>query len=340
MIKPIMDYQLVNKYLYGEASETEVAEVFQWIEASPENRKEFIDYSKLWALTAQGNEDVAQTWIVSLAPWIKRQKLLHSYLQIAKYAAILLMVFGTGIIVQHLGWGLAEEKLVYQKNTSITAPLGQMTNLVLPDGTKVMLNSGSTISYHGNFSLGERFVSLSGEAYFDVVKDRKHPFVVLTSLLNFEVHGTAFNIEAYPTENSTNTTLVEGSLSAISKTDKELIRLAPGENLHFDGKTSKITVSNVNTGLYTSWKEGLMTFRNEKLKDIAKKIERWYNVEVVINNPKIGEESYFGTIMKNKPIDQILVVLKLTSSLKYRIIPRSDKPTLIYWEYEKNLIKR
>ena len=335
-----MDYELVNKYLCGVTSEAEVAEIFAWIDASSENRKEFIDYSKVWALTARSNTDVALAWDVSLARRFNRQRFLNPYLQIIKYAAILLLVFGTGIAVQYFGWDLAKDKLVYQNNTSISAPLGQMTNIVLPDGTKVMLNSGSTITYHGNFSLGERRVSLSGEAYFDVAKDQKHPFVVLTSLLNFEVHGTAFNIEAYQNENSINTTLVEGSLSATSKTDEELMRLTPGENLHFDGKTSKITVSNVDTGLYTSWKAGLVTFRNEKLKDIAKKIERWYNVEVVINNPKIGEEAYFGTIMKNKPIDQILEVLKLTSSLKYQIIPRSDKPTLIYWEYEKNLIKQ
>jgi hypothetical protein len=76
---------------------------------------------------------------------------------------------------------------------------------------------------------------------------------------------------------------------------------------------------------------GLITFRNEKLKDIARKIERWYNVKIVINNGRVGEQAYFGTIMKNKPVDQILEVLKLTSSLKYKIMTRPDKPTLIYW---------
>ena len=76
----------------------------------------------------------------------------------------------------------------------------------------------------------------------------------------------------------------------------------------------------------------MVTFRNEKLKDIARKIERWYNVQIVISNPKLGDELYMGTIMKNKPIDQLLEVFKLTSSLNYRIVPRADKSTLIYWE--------
>lgn len=327
-----MDYQLVNKYLRNETSEAEVAEIFQWIDAAPENRKEFIDYKKIHALTAQGTENEDHAWKLLFEPRLRKQKLFNTYWQVAKYAAMFLLVFGTGIGVQYVGWGVGKGKLVYQKNTSIVSPLGQMTNIELPDGTKVMLNSGTSITYNGNFSKGERLVTLSGEAYFDVTKDQQHPFVVQTSSLNFRVHGTSFNIEAYPEEKIVNTTLVEGSLGVIDKSDKELLLLVPGENAHFDVNTSEMTRSKVNTEIYTSWKDGLITFRNEKLKDIARKIERWYNVEVIIKNPKLGEEAYMGTIMKNKPIDQILEVLQLTSSLKFKIITRPDKPTLIYWE--------
>ena len=327
-----MDYELVNKYLRNETSEAEVAEIFQWIDAAPENRKEFIDYKKIHALTALGSENENHTWKLLFELRLRKQKLFSTYLQVAKYAAIFFLIFGTGVGVQYIGWGVGKGEMVYQKNTSIVSPLGQMTNIELPDGTRVMLNSGTSISYGGDFSRGERLVTLSGEAYFDVTKDQLHPFVVQTSSLNFMVHGTSFNIEAYPEEKMVNTTLVEGSLGVMNKADKELLLLVPGENAHFDVNTAELTRSNVNTELYTSWKDGLITFRNEKLKDIARKIERWYNVEVIIKNPKLGEEAYLGTIMKNKPIDQILEVFQLTSSLKFKIIPRPDKPTLIYWE--------
>jgi ferric-dicitrate binding protein FerR (iron transport regulator) len=173
---------------------------------------------------------------------------------------------------------------------------------------------------------------LKGEAFFDVAKDQDHPFRIETSLLNFEVFGTSFNIEAYPDDPTINTTLVEGSLAISDKTHKELHRLKPGENASYEGWQTKLVVTNVSTGIYTSWKDGLITFRNEKLKEIAKKIERWYNVKIIINNPKIGEQAYFGTILKNKPIDQILEVLKLSSSMKYKIEYKPDKPTIIYWE--------
>ena len=327
-----MDDQLVNKYLSREASEEEVAELFQWIEAAPENRKEFIRYKKIKALTSSDNGGESLAWEQTFAPRFRMQKLRKFYFQVAKYAALFLLVFGAGMSVQYFGSVIDKEKLVYQNVTSISAPLGQMTNLELPDGTKVVLNSGSLITWNGNFSLGKRSVTLKGEAYFEVAKDQEHQFVVQTVSLNFKVFGTSFNIEAYPEENIINTTLVEGSLGVMNKTDKELLRLEPGENAHFDKKTCKLTVLKVNTALYTTWKDGLITFRNEKLKDIARKIERWYNVKVVIKNPKLGEEAYFGTIMKNKPIDQILEVLKLTSSLKYRIVIRPTEPTIVYWE--------
>lgn len=326
-----MDFQLLNKYLRGEASEPEVSELYQWIDAAPGNRKEVIEYKKVWAITALGNENESQTWKILFDHRINKRSYLKPYLQFIRYAAIFLLVFVSGISLGYFGLRLAKEKLVYNKSTSINSPLGQMTNVELPDGTKVMLNSGSSITYNGNFSIGERVISLSGEAYFDVYKDNEHPFIIQTSLLNLKVHGTSFNIEAYPEENMVNSTLIEGSLGVMNKDNKELLLLVPGENAHFDAVTKKLSVSHVKTEIYTSWKDGLITFRNEKLKDIARKIERWYNVKIVIKNQSLGEEAYFGTIMKNKPIDQILDVLKLTSSLKYKIITNPTKPSIIYW---------
>lgn len=327
-----MDLQLLNKYLSGEASESEVAEVFQWIEASPENRKEFIGYKKVWAITAQGDESVEHSWNLLFVPLFKRRKLMRFSFQLAKYAAILLLVFGAGIGMQYIGWGIKGGEMVYPQNTTITVPLGQMANVLLPDGTKVMLNSGSTITYNGNFSRGKRFVSLCGEAYFDVAKDKAHPLVVMTPNLNFEVHGTTFNINAYPEDKFINTTLIEGSLGVNDKSNNEIVLLVPGENARFNLTTSKITLTKVKTEIYTSWKDGLITFRNEKLKDIAQIIERWYNVKIIIKNQKLGEQAYFGTILKNKPIDQILEALRLSSSFKYKIEYKPDRPTLIYLE--------
>lgn len=326
-----MDYSLINKYLAGEASEAEVKEVFLWTELDSRNRKELIQYKKIWALTAKSAENSDKGFSNILAKTTRQMKSkLHTYYTYARYAAIVLIVFSMGIIVQSVRSKKSVEEF-YLAETKIEVPAGQMSNVVLCDGTTVLLNSGSKLIYPANYNSGERVVNLEGEAFFVVKKDPVHPFFVQTSTLSFKVYGTSFNIQAYPEDNEINTTLVEGSLGVINKNGNELTKLVPGENVKYMNKTNKLILSTVNTDLYTSWKEGLITFKNEKLKDIARKIERWYNVEIVIQNSKLEDELYMGTIMKNKPVDQILEVLSLTSSLNYRIIPRADKPALVYW---------
>ena len=330
-----MDYSIINKYLAGEASEAEVQEVFQWIDSDSENRIEFIQYKKLWALTSKTTGDQDENWNTLSSKLAIPRKHLNT-VNYWMLAAGFLLVFGLGMLMQYILPQKSQEQFSYLAETRIEVPLGQMSNVVLPDGTAVLLNSGTTLVYSGKFNSGERTVSLEGEAFFDVTKDQAHPFVIKTNLLDFKVYGTSFNIQAYPEDKVINTTLVEGSLGIIGKSGSEITRLVPGENATYSEDDRKLLVGNVNLEMYTSWKDGLVTFRNEKLKDIARKIERWYNVEIVIKNARLGEELYIGTILKNKPVDQILEVFSLTSSLKYKIVPRANEPTLIYWEYKSN----
>lgn len=326
-----MDYSIINKYLAGEASEAEVKELFSWIESSPENREEFIQYKKIWVLTSGAETHQEINWNPDLVNSGKERPIrrLATY---TKYAAAVIIIFGLGMVLQYIAGQKNSPAYTYLADTQIEVPKGQMSSVVLPDGTTVHLNSGSKLVYASGFNSGERTVNLEGEAFFNVAKDKKHSFIIKTKSLDFKVYGTSFNVQAYPDDSEVNTTLVEGSLGVIGKTGSEIVKLVPGENANFKEESKKLVVTNVDLELYTSWKDGMVTFRNEKLKDIARKIERWYNVQIVINNPKLSDELYMGTIMKNKPIDQLLEVFKLTSSLNYRIVPRADKSTLIYWE--------
>lgn len=327
-----MDYNLINKYLIGIASEAEVQEIFRWIDSDPENRNEFIQYKKISALTSNANRDERYAWESVSSKLDKSKVKKRTFMRYWAVAASFLIFFGLGATMQFLFFQKPYNLFSYSSATKIEVPAGQMTNVQLPDGTTVILNSESKLVYANDFNSGNRTVSIEGEAYFVVAKDKFHPFLIKTKKLDFKVYGTSFNIQAYPHDQMINTTLVEGSLGIVGKNGDELTKLVPGENAKFNKQNNSLEVSNVSLDLYTSWKDGLVTFRNEKLKDIARKIERWYNVEIQITNEKLGEEPYMGTIMKNKPIDQILEVFSLTSSLKYRIISRADKPTLIYWE--------
>ncbi len=326
-----MDYSLINKYLSGTASEEEVDALFRWVEASSENKQEFFQYKKVWVMTARSGGDREKLWDRMLAERIRTRSRYRILYRSVKYAAVVLLFFGLGFFVRSI---LPEkpEKSLFPADMQIAVPPGQMSDVTLPDGTTVQLNSGSRLIYPGSFYSGNREVTLEGEAFFDVAKDKSCPFLVKTRFLNFKVYGTSFNVQAYPEDQEINTTLVEGSLGVIDKKGRELTRLVPGENVKFRDDTNELQVSQVRVDLYTSWKEGLITFRNESLREIARKIERWYNVEIVIKNEKLAAEPYMGTLMKNKPIDQILEVFRLTSSLNYRIVQRPDQPTLIYWE--------
>lgn len=327
-----MDYLIINKYLNGEASESEVQEIFKWMNADPKNRDEFIQYKKIWALTATSPTNPNKAWNVFFKTLARPKEKNLIVLRYWMVAAGILLIFSLGMMMQYLFSPYQRQQFSYQTDTRIEVPLGQMSSIVLPDGTKVHLNSGTKLIYSGSFNAGERTVSMEGEAFFEVTKDAQHPFIIKTKSLDFKVYGTTFNIQAYPEDNEVDAALVEGSLGIIDPNGCELIRLVPGENASYRDEDKKVSVSQVPLEMYTSWKDGLVTFKNEKLKNIARTLERWYNVEIIIKKASLGEEVYMGSILKNKPIDQILEVFALTSSLKYRIVPRADRRTLIYWE--------
>ncbi len=328
-----MEYENIIKYLQGQATAEEKNQLFVWIEQSPKNKVEFISIKKAWALTNRAQENTAQAWKLNILPNIQlnnKRRLLYAMLQ---KAAILILVFGLGGLTHYfLNSNLLNTEAVYDNDFFVEVPFGQTSNIKLPDGSSVVLNSGSSIAYNNEFSKGKREVRITGEAFFDVAKDKKHPFLVKSSILDIQVYGTSFNVQVYPDENSFSTTLVEGSISVLDKKGTELSLLKPGENASMDEKHSSLKISKVDTEMFTSWKEGVVTFRNEKLGDIAKKMERWYNVEIEIQNTALENEAYFFTILRNKPIDQVLEALEVTSELHYEIIPRAAKPTLIYWK--------
>ncbi len=328
-----MDQLKIYKYLSGEASPEEKYEILQWINASSENRKDFIHFKQLRALTQYSTDDPDEAWKRLKQDKRLARKSSRFIFSLLKYAAIAIIFLSIGIFTSQYKLSTPENVSLYKEQTQFEVPFGQMSKITLPDGTLVSLNSGSKLTYKNDFSSGKRDIELTGEAFFDVKTDKEHPFTINTSgAINIRVFGTSFNVRAYPEDEEINATLVNGSVSVIDNQGNELTKLVPGENAKYSNSSRKILVSQVDTDFYTSWKDGMVTFRNESLGQIALKIERWYNVKIIIENEKLANELYNGTIMKNKPIDQILEVFRVTSSLKYQIIPRTDKPTLIYWK--------
>ena len=212
----------------------------------------------------------------------------------------------------------AKEKLVFN---TLTVPYGKRFELQLSDGTKVHLNSGTSLKYPVKFIDGEmRQVYLEGEAFFDVTTNKKAPFVVNATNLNVEVFGTAFNVSAYPEDSSTDVVLVEGSVVLYNenKTSKEGITILPGTKGSLLKKQSNITTEKVDTELYTQWMKGGLIFRNSSFEMISKKLERHYNVKIINTNEELNKE-VFNASFNKESIEVILIYFKNSYNLEYKI---------------------
>ncbi|MBP6181769.1 FecR family protein [Flavobacterium sp.] len=212
------------------------------------------------------------------------------------------------------------EKLVYN---TIKIPYGKRFELQLSDGTVVHLNSGTTLKYPVKFIAGEnRLVFLDGEAFFDVTKDKKHPFIVNADNLNVRVLGTHFNVSNYPEDIQTDVVLVEGSVGLYSGNEQfnatKNTVLRPGFKGIFNKKDGSIATKAVNTDVYTSWMQGRLTFRNMSFKDISKKLERHYNVTIETQNKKLAGEKFYASF-GDEPIEKVLSYFNDIHGINYVI---------------------
>lgn len=208
---------------------------------------------------------------------------------------------------------------------TLKIPYGQTFELLLSDGTTVFLNAGTSIKYPIKFLEGHsREVFLEGEAYFDVVKDKEHLFVVNNKGVNVEVYGTKFNVSTYPEDNVTDVVLVEGSVSmyesdSISNPQEiSKVMLTPGVKGSFNKTDKTIETKEVITSIYTSWIHGELVFRDMTFENILKKLERRYNVSITIDNSALAKES-FNASFRNEPIEKVLEYLRITYNINYII---------------------
>lgn len=222
---------------------------------------------------------------------------------------------------------------------------GSKTNLVLPDGSKVWLNAGSKLSYEKSYGNAFREVTLTGEAFFDVVKNTSRPFIIHTSKMEIRVLGTAFNVKCYPDEKKTETSLIRGSVEITLKNRPEKIILKPNEKIVINDEedTKPVTAANTakpgstapesqpiftlahltrepvnNKIIETSWIDNRLIFSNETFEEIAVKMERWYAVSIRFDNEKLKKKRFTGTF-ENETVSQALSAMQLTLPFNYSI---------------------
>ncbi|WP_207533583.1 FecR family protein [Desertivirga arenae] len=199
---------------------------------------------------------------------------------------------------------------------TISTPRGGQFQIELPDGTKVWLNAASSLVFPTHFNGKQRKVSLKGEAYFEVAKNKAKPFLVDVNKSTVEVLGTHFNIMGYEDERSTNTTLLEGSVKVTSGNRSEL--LTPGTEARVSGG---ITLHEVDPSQSVAWKNGLFVFDNESLGSIMRKLSRWYDVDIDIKGD-IAQKHFGGTVSRFDDINDVLKIIELTEVIHFKIQER------------------
>ncbi|WP_103068880.1 FecR family protein [Aquimarina sediminis] len=217
--------------------------------------------------------------------------------------------------------------IAYKKDTpdktltynTLSVPYGKQFLVVLSDGTRVHLNSGTTLKYPTKFITGiNREVFLEGEAFFDVTKNTSHPFLVNSENLKIKVLGTKFNVTSYPENKQINTVLVEGSVEIFEKDNSKRVLLKPNQKASLHKKTKKLDVVKVGVEEYVAWREGKLILNEVLFEDILKKLERKYNVEFTNNNTTL-KGRYFTAKFDKENINEVVQSLSMSASFSYSI---------------------
>ncbi len=313
---------LISNYLSGASTPKEVNELNVWIGESDRNKKIFEDHKQIWERSrsyfkasdiVSDKERIKDQIIIQLSNTAKTSRLIT---WIFRAAAILALPIMLGI-----GWYLGSSEISIETQLcEVTAPKGQISKCVLADGTQIWLNAGTTIKYDPSLKGETREVSLDGEAYFRVSKNKHKPFIVKTQNAQIKVMGTVFNLKAYSGEDKVETTLEEGSVEfSLTGSNTKPILLKPGEQVVYNIPDKKISVGNVDTYLHTAWKDGKFVFKDADLQTIITELEKLYDVRIHLENDSLLKLHFRGMFEYEENIFSALEALERTTNIKYRM---------------------
>lgn len=306
------------RYVNHELNSQEHAEVEEWINASEENRKIAEDYYRLsFAVTSLQfiKRAAPQEALEKVNKRIKKEQLQKFYFLVQRVAVILLLpllIFSGFLLLQS-----KKEAPVFYLEARMTP--GMIGSTVLPDGTKVWLNSSSYLKYPNTFSGQTREVILDGEAYFKVAKNTKIPFIVHTERSSIKVLGTEFNMDAYGSNDFIVATLVEGSIEFFyQNSTSNSIVIKPNEQVYYNKKTSQSLIHKAYVPKDIAWKNGQIILKDTPLSDILWILSKRFNVEFIIKDPDFYKYSFTG-VFTNQQIERVLEHFKRSSGIRYKI---------------------
>lgn len=324
--------ELIATYLTEGLDENKLSELKAWIAASTENEKYLAQQREIWfsavsreAASIYNKGKAFETFKERVHSQKEEQKVNRKQFRLSilwRYAAVVALVVAVGCLSYWRGEVNVKDTFA---NISVEAPLGSKTKLYLPDGTLVWLNAGSRMTYSQGFGFDNRKVELEGEGYFEVKRNEKIPFYVMTKDLQLQVLGTKFNFRDYPEDHEVVVSLLEGKveLNNMLKKEKEAF-LAPNERAILNKSNGLMTVESVTASNASQWTDGYLFFDEELLPDIVKELERSYNVKIHIANDSLNNFRFYGNfVRREQSIQEVLDALASTEKIHYKIEERN-----------------
>ena len=336
-----IDDQVLKKFFFGKCSEEEKQRVIQWF--VKDKYKDTLKFLLVghWYKSEQDNKwkEYDMQEIRPILDKVHHKINIHAnerqrhfsfrnvIHQFGRVAAILFLP-----LFLAAGWYVTKHRPFNNRTgfAEIVAPRGARIHFDLPDGSQGWLNSESTLKYPLAFSGKKRMVELTGEGYFEVVKNVRRPFMVKTGNIDVEVLGTKFDVNAYSDEDVVEVTLETGKV-VVSGTkpgqrQSLLTEMVPGEQVHIRKADLRVEKKRVEDPVsYTAWKDGKLIFRNDPMDQVVRKLGRWYNVRFYLQERKLQDYRYHATF-QYESLDEVLKLIKLTSPVDYKIIERKKLP--------------
>jgi len=312
--------KLIIRELKGETSSEESQLLDDWINESAENQKSYHD---LWTTYQLTSPDVDYFTPDKEAAWLKiREKVTYPrerrswVIQFTSIAAAAVLFFLLGIAFQYLNTSKTPPEFLNQYST-VVVPEGQKSMIVLPDGSNVWLNSGTSLKYKHSFNDQIREVEIEGEAFFEVKRDKSKLFRVHTGGEFIEVYGTAFNVRNYDEEKKLEVTVQDGNVGII-RDGSLLADLTRGKQAEIIENHREVLLTDANVEVVTAWKNNELIFDDSPFEVVIRYLERWYGVKITIEEKMKKKHNYTFKI-KTETLTELLKLLKVITPLEYRI---------------------
>lgn len=313
-----MKTEQLLKYIAGDCTDQEKVAIALWLDAGPENMKEFLALRKLQDITIWHTPAITQMEARPGASW-SGKRIFQEFLKIAAVLVVAILVTRYVIFAE----SGPENPVVMQ---SVYVPAGQRAQITLVDGTKVWLNAKTKFTFPNYFSENVRNVTLDGEGFFDVTPNKNRPFTVKTDNYDIKVLGTKFNVLAYSGKGIFETSLLEGSVEVMESGLPKGIFINPNERAYQE--KNQLVKSQILHKNHFLWKDGIISFNNETFTDMANKLELYFDIKIDIKNDKILNYRCTGKFRTKEGVEHILKVLQLSNRFSFNIDDKLNEITI------------